>query len=207
MDLVPPVIQIDSVSTPGSLILSWVSVVRVLSAGKLFSCREGTQRSGAQLCLWAKDEGPKGSLSQKLCCFCSLPALLCRLVSAGPRIEDGSLTCSGGQSPPWRPPLLWSGKCTDVSYNAIFKFDIENFINATCVFLDFQIFLSSSLNSEVMLGYIMRIFCMFLYIVLSFRFLCGVLHLTDMHTMNYTWIHEVISAWDWYFSCVVEVHW
>ena len=171
-------------------------MVRVLSAGKLFSCREGAQRSGAQLCLWAKDEGPKGALFQKLCYFCSLHALLCRLVSEGPGIEDGSLTCSGGQSPPWRPSLLWWGKCTDVSYNAIFKFDIENFINATCVLLDCQIFVSSILNSEVMLGYIMRLFYMFLYIVLSFRFLCGVLHLTDMHTMNYTWIHEVISAWD-----------
>ena len=35
-------------------------MVRVLSSGKLSSCREGAQRSGAQLCLLAEDEGPKG---------------------------------------------------------------------------------------------------------------------------------------------------
>jgi hypothetical protein len=34
-------------------------VVRVLSAGKLSSCREGAQRSGVQPCLLAEDEGPK----------------------------------------------------------------------------------------------------------------------------------------------------
>ena len=50
-----------SVSTPGSPALSLVSVVRVLSAGKLSSCQEGAQRSGAQICLLSEDEGPKGS--------------------------------------------------------------------------------------------------------------------------------------------------
>jgi hypothetical protein len=60
-------------------------VVRVLSAGKLSSCREDAQRSGTQICLLSEDEGWKWGLSQKLCCFCSLYTLLCRLVSEGTR--------------------------------------------------------------------------------------------------------------------------
>ena len=75
-------------------------MVRVLSAGKLSSCREGAQISGIQTCLLAEDEGLKQGLSQKICCFCSLHAHLHRLVSKGSRTQDGSLTCSGGQSPP-----------------------------------------------------------------------------------------------------------
>ena len=35
-------------------------MVRVFSAGKISSYREGAQRSGFQLCLLAKDEGLKG---------------------------------------------------------------------------------------------------------------------------------------------------
>jgi hypothetical protein len=35
-------------------------VVRALSAGKLSSCQEGAQRSGAQICLLSEDEGLKG---------------------------------------------------------------------------------------------------------------------------------------------------
>ena len=53
------VILLAFVSSPGSPALSRVSVVRVLSAGKLSSCREGAQRSGVQPCLLAEDEGPK----------------------------------------------------------------------------------------------------------------------------------------------------
>ena len=81
--------SLTPVSTPGRLILSCVPVVRTLSAGKLSSCREGAQKSGAQihllipevralprgqfssgsegvqesgfqLCLLAEDEGLKG---------------------------------------------------------------------------------------------------------------------------------------------------
>ena len=93
-------ILLASVSRPGSLILSRVSVVRVLSAGKLSPCREGAQISGLQTCLLAEDEGPVQGLSQKLCYLCSLHAHLHRLVSEGHRTPDGSLTCSGVQSPP-----------------------------------------------------------------------------------------------------------
>ena len=46
LELVPQVIMLASISRPGRLALSLVSVVRVLSAGKLSSCREGAQISG-----------------------------------------------------------------------------------------------------------------------------------------------------------------
>ena len=35
-------------------------------------------------------------------------------MSEGPGKQDDSLTCSGDQSPPRRPPLLWRGRCLDV---------------------------------------------------------------------------------------------
>jgi hypothetical protein len=89
-------------------------VVRVLSTGKLSSCREGAQISGIQTCLLAEDEGPKQGLSQKMCCLCSLHGHLHRLVSKGQETQDGSLTCSGSQSPPGQTPLLWRGRCPDV---------------------------------------------------------------------------------------------
>jgi hypothetical protein len=47
-------------------------------------------------------------------CVCSLHTHLHRLVSEGPKTQDGSLTCSGGQSPPRWSPLLWQGQCSDV---------------------------------------------------------------------------------------------
>ena len=66
LELVPQVIMLASISRPGRLALSLVSVVRVLSAGKLSSCREGAQISGIWTCLLAEDEGLKQGLSQKL---------------------------------------------------------------------------------------------------------------------------------------------
>jgi hypothetical protein len=54
LELVPPVILLASISRPGRLVLSWVSVVRALSAGKLSSCREGTQISGVGTFLLAE---------------------------------------------------------------------------------------------------------------------------------------------------------
>jgi hypothetical protein len=47
-------------------------------------------------------------LSQKLCCFCSPHSHLCRLVSEGPRTQDGSLTCSGSQSPPGQVIIVFN---------------------------------------------------------------------------------------------------
>ena len=85
-------------------------MVRVFSAGKLFSCRKGAQRSGIQTSLLAEGESPKQGLSQKMCCLCCLHAHLHKLVSEGPVTQDGSLACSGGQSPPVWTPLLCQGK-------------------------------------------------------------------------------------------------
>ena len=46
LELVPQVTLLASINRPGRLALSLVSVVRVFSAGKLSSCREGAQISG-----------------------------------------------------------------------------------------------------------------------------------------------------------------
>jgi hypothetical protein len=54
-------------------------VVRVLSADKLFSSREGAQRSGFQTCLLTEEESLKQCLSQKMCCIFNLCAHLYRL--------------------------------------------------------------------------------------------------------------------------------
>jgi hypothetical protein len=54
LELVPRVIMLASISRPERLALSLVSVVRVLSAGKLSSCREGAQISGVRTCLLAE---------------------------------------------------------------------------------------------------------------------------------------------------------
>ena len=51
LELVPQVIMLAFISRPARLALSLVSVVRVLSAGKLSSCREGAQISGVRTCL------------------------------------------------------------------------------------------------------------------------------------------------------------
>jgi hypothetical protein len=98
LELVPPVILLAFISRPGRLALSWVSVVRVLSSGKLSSCRESAHISGVWTCLLAEDEGLKQGLSQKLCNFClsqklcsffSLHSHLGRLVFEGSRDQDG----------------------------------------------------------------------------------------------------------------------
>jgi hypothetical protein len=46
--------MLASISRPGRLALSLVSVVIVFSAGKLSSCREGAQISGVQTCFLAE---------------------------------------------------------------------------------------------------------------------------------------------------------
>ena len=79
----------------------------MIPAGKLSSCREGAQKSGIQTCLLALDEGQKQGLPQKMCCLCSLHAHLHRLISEGHWTQDGSLTCSRGQSPPRQTLLLF----------------------------------------------------------------------------------------------------
>jgi hypothetical protein len=88
-------ILLASFSWPGRLALSWVSVVRTFSAGKLSSCREGGQISGVRTCLLAEDEVLKQVLSQNLCSFCSPHSHLGQVVSAGSGNQDGSPTCCG----------------------------------------------------------------------------------------------------------------
>lgn len=66
LELVPQVTLLASISRPGRLDLSLVSVVRVFSAGNLSSYREGAQISDIQTCLLAEDEGLKQDLSHKL---------------------------------------------------------------------------------------------------------------------------------------------
>jgi hypothetical protein len=106
LELVPPLILLAAVSTPGSPTLSWIPVVRALSAGKLSSCREVAQSSGAQLSLLVEDEGLKQP------CPRSSVASATRVLSC----EDWSLKDleykmglspeSQSQSPLWRPTLL-----------------------------------------------------------------------------------------------------
>ena len=88
-------------------------MIRVLSAGKLSSCREGAQIYGIRTCLLAEDEGPKQGLSQKLCHFCIQHSYLHRLISDVSGTQDGSPQVLP-QSPPGRTPVLWQGRCPDV---------------------------------------------------------------------------------------------
>jgi hypothetical protein len=54
LELVPQVIMLAYISRPRRLILSWVSVVRVLSVGKFSSCMDVAQISVLQTCLLAE---------------------------------------------------------------------------------------------------------------------------------------------------------
>jgi hypothetical protein len=54
LELVPQVTLLASISRPRRLAPSLVSVVRVFSAGKISSCREGAQISGVRTCLQAE---------------------------------------------------------------------------------------------------------------------------------------------------------
>jgi hypothetical protein len=99
------VILLASFSSPGSL---------PSLSGQSTLCRQGALRSVVQTCLLAEDEGPKLGRSQKLCRFCSLYSHLGRLVSDGPGTQDGSIPCSGSQSPPRWPPLLCQGRCLNL---------------------------------------------------------------------------------------------
>ena len=125
LELDPPVILLDSVSTPGNPTLTWVPVVRAVSAGKLSSCRAGVQKSralihllspgvralpvgqlssaqwsGSQLCLLAEDEGPKGP-----CPRSSFASVACVLSCADWSMRDLGYKMvlsldSQGESPP-----------------------------------------------------------------------------------------------------------
>jgi hypothetical protein len=98
-------------------------VIRVLSVGKLSSCREGAQISVVWTCLLTEGEGQKQGLSQKLyhfclsqklCSFCSSHSHLCRLVTEGSGTQDGSPRSSAVEPTRvgWTP--LLRGRCPDV---------------------------------------------------------------------------------------------
>jgi hypothetical protein len=106
LELVSPVILLASVSTPGSPTLSWVSVVSILSVGKLPSCRESGQRSGSWLCLLAEDKGPNWPY-QRMLVASVVHVLSCKdwsLRDLGYKVEFSPRP--GGQSPFWRPTFL-----------------------------------------------------------------------------------------------------
>ena len=109
LELVPSVILLASVSTPGSPTLSWVPVVRALSSGKLSCGKGGTQRSGSQLCLLAEDES-----SKRTCLRSSVASGACVFSCVDWSLRNGGYKMaispeSRDQSLPWRPTLLWRG--------------------------------------------------------------------------------------------------
>jgi hypothetical protein len=132
LELVPPLILFGSVSTSGSPTLFWVSVGRVLSAGKLSSCRDGEQRfwssipppwlkmkarkapcpsiyvvSAAPMLSWAvrflRDPGFKMVLS---------PGLMDRALPAGQLLSNKeSVQSSGAQFWLLTEDVSWKGPC------------------------------------------------------------------------------------------------
>jgi hypothetical protein len=92
------VIKLASISRPGRLALPLVSVFRVLSAGKLSSCREGAQISGVRNCLLAEVvfHSPEVLGSRGGSCL-------------GP--------CGCQETPRARHPVLeWTGKATKIFF-------------------------------------------------------------------------------------------
>ena len=65
LELIPLVILLASTSRPGRLALSWVSVFRAFSAGKLSSCWEGAQISGVWTCLLEEARGKLKNMSNR----------------------------------------------------------------------------------------------------------------------------------------------
>ena len=89
-------------------------MVRAFSAGKLSSCRKGTQRSGAQLCLLAEEEGLKGPCPRSSVASeaCLLSCVVWSLRDPGYKMAHSSE--SRGQSPLCRLTLLSDPKILGV---------------------------------------------------------------------------------------------
>ena len=113
LELVPQVILLASISRPGRLVLSsefqWSEHSLQASSPLAGKVHRGLELSSAS---WLKMKAQKGPCSR--ICVASAHTLLQRLDSEEPEIQDGPFTCSTCQSPPWRPSLLWRGKCVDV---------------------------------------------------------------------------------------------
>ena len=97
LELVPPVNLLATVSTPRSPTLSWISVVRLLSEGKLSSCKEGAQRSGPSSASWLKMKTGNGPCSRSYVVFAA-QALSCLSWSFNQRYQ--------GLSRPWQHRCL-----------------------------------------------------------------------------------------------------
>jgi hypothetical protein len=78
---------------------SWGSNPLLSFSGQSILCRQALLLQGRCTEVWSSDLPPgwrwrpKRTLSKKLCCFCGPLAVLHRLVSGRPRIQDGALTC------------------------------------------------------------------------------------------------------------------
>jgi hypothetical protein len=114
-----PVILLASVSSPVTPTLSLVPVVRALSEGKLSSCRQGAQRTGAQICLLAEYEGSKGS------CTRSPFASVAHVLSSDDWLlrDPDTRWCSPPEyqclSPCWRLTVLWQVRCPVVCVSSL----------------------------------------------------------------------------------------
>jgi hypothetical protein len=119
LELVPPVILLAFVSTPGSPTLSWVPVVRALSAGKFSSGMEDTERSGAHSASWMKMKTQKDPVQEALL----LLRPTCSPIWIGlwetQDTRRWSHLSPQGKSPPWRLTPLWQGRCTEVWVSAL----------------------------------------------------------------------------------------
>jgi hypothetical protein len=133
LELVSLVIMLASISRPRRLALSWVSVVRVLSAGKLSSYREGAHISGVQICLlaevvfhspevlrslgessrdlggirWLRTQGELVLVLIKGTCDPGQPGFSASLINAvsGPKYLDWNRSCVPLT---WGPTIQWS---------------------------------------------------------------------------------------------------
>jgi hypothetical protein len=93
-------------------------VVRAFSAGKLSSGREVGQKSGTQLYLLAEDEVPKGPCPRSSDASVAHMLYFMDRSLRDPGYKMAISPESQEKIPPWRPTLLWQGRCTEVWVSA-----------------------------------------------------------------------------------------